>query len=77
VSWRGDPALFLTNLDGEILFNAGHLDFWGEWSTVSQGSSTPGAPITAVVVTNQENRERITLFVANPDGEILTTTWPS
>ena len=40
------------------------------WTTVSEGRSRPGAPVTAVV--NGQNR--ITLFIADPNGGIYTST---
>jgi hypothetical protein len=40
---------------------------WWDWGSVSQGSTTPGAPITAVPWGN-----RLALFVADPGGGIIT-----
>jgi hypothetical protein len=40
------------------------------WTSVSEGQSTPGAPVTAVTL----SRDRIALFLADPDGEIYTTS---
>jgi hypothetical protein len=40
------------------------------WTSVSEGKSTPGAPITAIVTgTNQ-----VTLFLADPEGGVYTTS---
>ena len=38
------------------------------WTTVAEGSSTPGAPVTAVVT----GPNRIALFIADPNGGIYT-----
>ena len=43
---------------------------WALWSSVSEGRSTPGAPITAVVT----GQNRVALFLANPNGGIYTTS---
>ena len=40
------------------------------WSSVSEGSSTPGAPVSAVVT----DEDRVPLFLADPNGGIYTTT---
>jgi N,N-dimethylformamidase beta subunit-like, C-terminal len=40
------------------------------WTSVSDGQSTPGAPVTAVLT----GQDRITLFLANPNGGIYTTS---
>ena len=39
------------------------------WSSVSQGSTTPGAPVTAVVT----GPGQISLFLADPGGGVYTT----
>ena len=41
---------------------------WGPWASVSEGRSTPGAPITAVPW-----GQRIALFLADPNGGVYTT----
>ncbi len=38
------------------------------WTTVAEGSSTPGAPVTAVLT----GQDRIALFLADPNGGIYT-----
>jgi hypothetical protein len=43
-------------------------DGWSQWTSVSEGQSTPGAPVTAVVI----SPNRIALFLADPGGEIYT-----
>jgi hypothetical protein len=40
------------------------------WDTVKQGSTTPGGVVTAVVT----GQNRVTLFLANPGGEVFTTS---
>jgi hypothetical protein len=40
------------------------------WTSVSEGRSTPGAPITAVVT----GLDRVALFVADPNGGVYTTS---
>lgn len=42
---------------------------WIPWTSVSEGRSTPGAPVTAVVT----GQDRVTLFLADPNGGIFTT----
>lgn len=39
------------------------------WTSVRDGSSTPGAPVTAVVT----GPDRVALFLADPNGGIYTT----
>src|SRR5258708_521260 len=43
---------------------------WDPWSTVAEGRSTPGAPVTAVGLAN----ERFALFVTDPNGGIYTAS---
>jgi hypothetical protein len=43
---------------------------WDQWSTVSEGSTTLGAPVTAVP---WGTRGRVAVFVADPNGGIYTT----
>jgi hypothetical protein len=43
------------------------LEVWSLWSGVSEGSSTPGARVTAVPWGN-----RFALFIADPNGGIYT-----
>jgi 3'-phosphoadenosine 5'-phosphosulfate (PAPS) 3'-phosphatase len=41
-----------------------------DWTSVSEGRSTPGAPVTAVVT----GPNRVTLFLADPGGGVFTTS---
>ncbi len=69
----GQFALFFTDPHGEvytILENA--TTGWGPWSSVSQGSTTPGAPITAVAYAQQPGR--FALFVADRNGGVYTNS---
>jgi len=61
-------TLLSTDLAGGIYANVGYpgTNWWG-WGSVSQGSTTPGAPVTAVPWGNQ-----FALFVADPRGEVFT-----
>jgi len=69
-SFPGGIALFVANSDGEVFATAGRPDkgTWREWKTVSQGSTTPGAPVTAVPW-----GERFAVFVADPGGGVYAT----
>jgi len=56
---------------GGVYTTSGNADDgWRPWTSVSEGSSTPGAPITAVVI----GQDRVALFVADPNGGVYTTT---
>jgi hypothetical protein len=61
-------SLFLADPAGGVYTCRGVGDHWGPWSTVSEGSTTPGAPITAVA----DFEGRINLFLANPAGGVYT-----
>ena len=69
-SFPGGIALFVANSDGEVFATAGRPDkgTWRDWKTVSQGSTTPGAPVTAVPW-----GERFAMFVADPGGGVYAT----
>ena len=43
---------------------------WDAWSSVAEGSSMPGAPVTAVGLPD----ERFALFIADPNGGIYTAS---
>ena len=43
---------------------------WDPWSSVAEGRSIPGAPVTAIALAN----ERFALFLADPNGGIYTAT---
>jgi hypothetical protein len=45
---------------------------FGPWATVSQGSTTPGAPVTAV--SDPNTGVPITLFLTDPNGGIYTSS---
>ena len=66
-------ALFLADANGGIYTTSGNpTDFtvgWAPWTNVSEGRSTPGAPVAAVVT----GANRVALFLADPDGGIYTT----
>src|SRR5206468_432015 len=55
---------------GDPNYEADHGNFagFGGWGSVSEGRSTPGAPVTAVPW-----GDRIALFIADPSGRIHTT----
>ncbi len=41
-----------------------------DWTSVSEGSTKPGAPVTAVVL----GPDRIALFLADPNGGVYTAS---
>ena len=65
-----------SKLDSEILsalldqFRDGIGHGWTPWSSVSEGASTPGAPISAVVT----GTGRLALFLADPGGGVYTAS---
>ncbi|MFD0597160.1 S8 family serine peptidase [Catellatospora coxensis] len=62
---------FLADPSGEVFTASGNpWTGWGSWSTVSQGSTLPGAPVTALVT----GSDQVRLFLANPDGEVFTVS---
>ena len=67
-------ALFLADPNGGVYGIYATLDSasagWALWTSVSEGRSTPGAPINAVVT----GPNRVTLFLADPNGGVYTTT---
>jgi pimeloyl-ACP methyl ester carboxylesterase len=65
---RAGFTLLSTDLAGGIYANVGfpETNWWG-WGSVSQGSTTPGAPVTVVPWGN-----RFALFVADPLGGVFT-----
>jgi hypothetical protein len=49
----------------------GRGDFgWEPWTSVSEGSTTPGAPVSAVAL----GGDRVALFLADPGGGVYTTS---
>src|SRR5438105_1697044 len=69
----GRFALFVADRGGEVYTNSGNAATgWDGWSSVSQGSTTPGAPITAVAYAQQPGR--FALFVADRGGEVYTNS---
>src|SRR6266436_2775333 len=46
------------------------LEVWADWSSVAEGRSTPGAPVTALPLGND-----LVLFLSDPNGGIYTTLW--
>lgn len=68
------PFLFVTDAKGEVFTNA---DAGPQgWEPVSEGSSVPGARVTACVAGSPI--PTITLFIADPNGGVYTTSapWP-
>jgi hypothetical protein len=43
---------------------------WQQWTSVSEGSSTPGAPVTTVNI----GQDRTAVFIVDPSGGIYTTS---
>ena len=78
VSWQDlvSPArflLFMADANGGIVMTSGNpYQGWDQWTSPSGGSSTPGAPVTAV--TGPANQPSLTLFAANPSGEVCTSS---
>jgi len=68
VAANGSVTLFIVDPNGGVFSTSGRYpDGWLPWISVSEGSSTPGAPVSAVVV-----EDRIRLFLADPNGGIYT-----
>jgi hypothetical protein len=76
IPWGNNIALFLADPNGGIYtalgdpnYAADHGNFagFGRWRSVSEGSSTPGARVTAIPWGNN-----IALFLADPNGGIYT-----
>ena len=65
-------TLCLADPGGEVFTTSGNprTGAWDGWTTVSQFSTTPGAPVTAVVT----GQNRVALFLADPSGEVFTTS---
>ena len=71
-------TLFLADPGGRVYTAPGNLltasgssaPGWGPWSSVSEGSTTPGAPVTAVVAPGGT----YTLFLADPGGGVYTAS---
>jgi hypothetical protein len=77
VVWnQGSPErflLFTADVNGDIFMTSGTpYQGWDPWTSPSEGRSTPGAPATAVPTLAQGLD--FTLFVANPSGEVYTTS---
>jgi len=73
VPWGNRFALFIADPNGGI-YTAAAVPYLttrgnpcGPWASVSEGKSTPGAPVTAVPWGN-----RIAVFLADPNGGIYT-----
>jgi hypothetical protein len=65
--------LFMADVGGEIFMTSGvPYQGWDPWTSVSQGSSTPGAPVT--VTPNPATTLFFTLFTADPSGGVYTTS---
>jgi len=71
-------TLFMADPGGRVYTASGNLftasgssaPGWGPWSSVSEGSTTPGAPVTAVVAPDGT----YTLFLADPGGGVYTAS---
>ena len=78
VSWNygAGPTrflLFMADVGGEIFMTSGvPYQGWDPWTSVSQGSSTPGAPVT--VTPSPAITLFFTLFVADPSGGVYTAS---
>jgi hypothetical protein len=69
----GHFALFLADPGGEVFTASGNArDGWTGWSTVSQGKTLPGAPVTAVPLSNPPGH--FALFLADPGGGVFTAS---
>ncbi len=74
VPWGEEFALFVADRGGEVFATGGAPptqrapESWGPWATVRQGSTTPGARVTAVPW-----GEEFALFVADRGGGVYTT----
>ena len=69
----GTYTLFLADPGGEVFTASGKAQGWGGgWTPVSPqtGTTTPGAPVTAVLATDGT----YTLFMANASGEVFTAS---
>ena len=74
----GIITLFVADPGGGVYCASGNLctasgtvgPGWGTWSSVSQGSTAPGAPITAVVAPDGI----VTVFLADPGGSVFTAS---
>ena len=72
----GIITLFVADPGGNVYSASGNLSTasgtvgpgWGTWSSVSQGSTAPGAPITAVAAPDGI----VTVFLADPGGNVFT-----
>jgi hypothetical protein len=69
--------LFVTNTNGEVFTNADGGP--QRWVPVSEGRAMPGSPVTASFTSfNVPAGATITLFIADPNGGVYTTSspWP-
>jgi predicted MPP superfamily phosphohydrolase len=76
VELAGSPgrfAVFVADPNGGIYTTSGSVqDGWDQWTSVSEGSTAPGASVTAVELSGQPGR--FAVFVADPNGGIYTTS---
>ena len=65
-------TLFMADVNGEVYATSGlPYQGWQPWTSVSEGSTKPGAPVTGVpweVI-------GFALFLADPNGGIYSSTW--
>ena len=63
-------TLFVADPLGGVYTTTGNeRDGWAPWTSVSEGSTKPGARVTAIVTAPN----RIALFLADPEGGVYTT----
>jgi len=73
----GRFALFVADPNGGIYTTSGNAeDGWAPWTSVSEGRTAPGSPVTAerIGTADPNNPGRFALFVADPNGGIYTTS---
>ena len=67
-------TLFMADINGEIFTTSGTpYQSWQPWTSVSQGSSTPGAPVAAIPwgpPSDPSAADSFALFISDPSGGI-------
>ena len=65
------PGVGVCTVSGSLITASGNpAPVWGHWTSVSQGSTTPGAPVSAVLALDGT----YTLFLADPGGGVYTAS---
>jgi hypothetical protein len=65
------PGVGVCTASGSLITASGNpAPVWGPWTSVSQGSTTPGAPVSAVLAPDGT----YTLFLADPHGGVYTAS---